>query len=301
MPNALPACLKLFRFPLVFTAMADSMTGAWLASTSTARPAGSSPLYLALASAGLYCFGMAMNDIADRDRDRGTHPNRVLPSGRLTVRQALAISLIVLALSGAAVLAAPAPAVYQRAIVWILIVGAILAYDFFLKFPPVMGLVRALNVILGAITVCPITHLQHLDELWGLLFLGLPGFVYVTALTFVSTLEEGKVSRVLLWGGVAFMILAVFIPPGTLTLFGARPAGAGGWAVAVLLSSWIAWRASGARDRKGVMLLVRDGVAGIIFLNAGFLLSGGALREGLGIAALLLPAAVSVAWFKRLP
>ncbi|HXX95082.1 MAG TPA: hypothetical protein VEN81_15760, partial [Planctomycetota bacterium] len=73
------AFLKLFRFPLVFTAIADSAAGYLVVGRSA-------DLFilalLAVTSAGLYCFGMAMNDIADRDRDREIAPNRVLPSGR---------------------------------------------------------------------------------------------------------------------------------------------------------------------------------------------------------------------------
>ena len=77
--------LKLFRFPLVFTAIADSAAGYLVACGG--RP---DPLVLALlavASSGLYMFGMAGNDLADAERDRALHPERVLPSGRITKRQ----------------------------------------------------------------------------------------------------------------------------------------------------------------------------------------------------------------------
>src|SRR5439155_720032 len=79
----LVAYLKLFRFPLVFTAIADSAAGYLAASFQL--EIGTLTL-LAVSSAGLYFFGMALNDIADRERDKQLAPGRVLPSGRLSLR-----------------------------------------------------------------------------------------------------------------------------------------------------------------------------------------------------------------------
>ncbi|HLY74131.1 MAG TPA: hypothetical protein VKU80_08440, partial [Planctomycetota bacterium] len=100
------AYLKLFRFPLVFTAIADSATGRLLVSCDF-RAAWPTLGLLALASAGLYFFGMSLNDIADRIRDKDIAPGRVLPSGRLGLGAArvacfaaLAASLLGISLVG---------------------------------------------------------------------------------------------------------------------------------------------------------------------------------------------------------
>ena len=69
------AYLRLFRFPLIFTAIADSATGYLLRTSWRGDPDPLTLLLLAVSSAGLYCFGMAMNDIADRHRDREIAPN----------------------------------------------------------------------------------------------------------------------------------------------------------------------------------------------------------------------------------
>jgi hypothetical protein len=74
------------------------------------------------------------------------------------------------------------------------------------------------------------------------------------------------------------------------------------WAdlLAAVLAGWIVRRARGAGEKKGVMLLVRDGVGGIILLDAALLASFDSPVPALGIAALVVPAVISVALFKRL-
>jgi hypothetical protein len=77
---------------LVFTAIADSFTEAILLSASPqAGGIGGQPLnpfrLLAIAamSIGLYGFGMSLNDIIDRRRDRQMNAQRPLPSGRVGI------------------------------------------------------------------------------------------------------------------------------------------------------------------------------------------------------------------------
>ena len=141
--------LKLFRLPLVFTAIADSAAGYLIVNR------GSAELWilglLAAASSGLYFFGMAMNDIADLERDRELAPSRVLPSGRISKANGLLAALIALILSLESVVWLGMTGYFAQVIIpWVLAVGAILAYDFhWLKFPPVMGVVRVSNVLLG--------------------------------------------------------------------------------------------------------------------------------------------------------
>jgi hypothetical protein len=55
-----------------------------------------------------------------------------------------------------------------------------------------------------------------------------------------------------------------------------------------------------ALDAKGVRVLVRDGVAGIILLDATYLLSTRCFGEGFAVLFLVAPALVLVAWFKKL-
>jgi len=324
------AYLKLFRFPLVFTAIADSAAG-YLSGS------GGSPHYgvlalLAICSSGLYFFGMAMNDIADRNRDRELAPTRVLPSGRISLRGACIAAFCCLAISLGALVIIPKVGLLQRLIVWLLAVGAIVGYDFAVKVPPTMGLVRASNLLLGV--MAGMTYWGEFvgEQMVALAFFAVPSFVYVTSLTFVSTLEEGEVKRGRLVVGACGMALAALMAsqwiPLTSDAF-SKPIQAlanpltvsavvsniethfGGWfklsPAALICSStligWIAFRAWRARDRKGVMLLVRDGIGGIILLDAAWLMSeprDNATLHGILLMLLVLPAIVSVALFKRL-
>lgn len=276
---SLVAYLKLFRLPFVFTAVADSAAGYLIASKAAPQPRVLG--LLALASAGLYAFGMAMNDVADRNRDRTLAPGRPLPSGKITLRGAVTASFLVVAIGGVAIkLLEPKPGPTQALFAAAFV--AIMIYDFAIKIPPVMGAIRFFNLLMGAAAA----------GATGAWILGLPSLVYGTSLTFVSTLEDGEGRKGLRWIGVAGMIGAALAPAVVGRPLAFVPAG--------LLAAWLVKRALAAPDKKNVMLLVRDGVAGFILLDAALLASFGRNVEAAAVAALLLPAFGLMAVFRRL-
>ncbi len=289
----LVAYLKLFRFPLVFTAISDSAAG-YLVARKGWSVDWATLLWLALSSSGLYFFGMALNDIADRKRDLELAPGRPIPSGRVTLKGAVAACLLMLVLSGLAQFMSGGRMPEQRFLVWGGAVACIFAYDCFLKLPPVMGLVRALNFELGL--------LAGLEPGYGGLppgicvMLALPSFLYVTSLTIVSTLEDRLSARSRLFTGLLGMIGAAFAP----LLFAGTRSGPGEAWLPLMLGAWLCYRAIGARDRKGVMRLVRDGIGGIIALNAITLVCAVGWIPALGLLLLLIPALIAVEIFKRL-
>jgi len=294
------AVLKLFRFPLVFTAIADSVAGYLLITRGfgSANPLGI--FLIAVASAGLYCFGMAMNDIADLGRDKERFPGRVLPSGRLTVREASRAAIVALVISLVAAAIGPGGSIPVRVVVWAIVAGTIMAYNFFLKLPPVMGTIRAFNFLLGVAASPGARSLRDLGAFSELPHFAAMTFVYVTALTFVSTMEDKKFNKAGVIIGTGVMCIAAAWPTiFSFALTGDRTEAR--WLVLIILVGWLGYRAHKASDRKGVMLLVRDGVGGIILLNAIYLLSSGSHDEGLAVATLVLPAAAAVALFKKLP
>jgi hypothetical protein len=86
--------LQLTRMALVFTAIADSFTTLIILSHSSHGGTPGNPdviltpgryLSVAFMSIGLYGFGMSLNDIIDRRRDRQIASHRPLPSGRVGV------------------------------------------------------------------------------------------------------------------------------------------------------------------------------------------------------------------------
>jgi 4-hydroxybenzoate polyprenyltransferase len=315
----LVAYLKLFRFPLVFTAIADSAAGALIVAGKSG-PTMLTLLLLAGASAGLYFFGMSLNDIADRKRDQEVAPGRVIPSGRLSLRSAILACAGALIVSLACIaLVRETPLVWRLAI-WAMTVVFIVSYNVFLKIPPAMGLVRVGNLVLGMVAAYDFALLEPRQWI-QVLKLGLPEFIYVSALTYVSTLEDGAVGRRRLAVGCGLMVigggLASFILPLAYQLeflttwnpFIVVRYVQVDWRATLLsglLGCWILRRAWKAVDKKGVMLLVRDGVGGIILLDASLLASSAQMFDMYAfyvpflIAALIIPSILSVAIFKKL-
>jgi hypothetical protein len=251
----------------------------------------------------------------------------VLPSGRLSLKAAIIACVVVLIVSALALYFAEygRGTLKQRFVLWGLVVVFIVVYDCLVKVAPVMGLVRASNFLLGVATGAPILmsagdsrviHGPYYFEMWHLALIAAPEFIYVTALTYVSTLEEGVLDRKRLWIGASFMIAAVLVMtywiPITGIIWRSWKWGNAGFElseaktpylailVASFLAQWIFRRAWQARDKKGIMLLVRDGIGGIIVLQVTLLMSLDMVIQGWAVAALLIPAALSVAIFKRL-
>lgn len=107
--------LQLTRMALVFTAVADGLCTLLLAARDEADRAGPGAslaghisagqvLSAVAVSAGLYGFGMSLNDIIDRRRDAQIAAGRPLPSGRvsLTTAHFVCAALMLLALAGGA-------------------------------------------------------------------------------------------------------------------------------------------------------------------------------------------------------
>ena len=108
--------LQLTRMALVFTAIADGLCTVMLSTQREARADGVPfrelmadrwhwAVLAAAVSAGLYGFGMTLNDIIDRRRDSQIAPGRPLPSGRIGVVTAhvicAALGLLALTAGGA--------------------------------------------------------------------------------------------------------------------------------------------------------------------------------------------------------
>src|SRR5262245_39252416 len=91
--HRLLSVLQLTRMALVFTALADSLTALLLWAKWEAGSQAPYGEYLTvwrliavgIISIGLYGFGMSLNDIIDRRRDRQIAAHRPLPSGRIGV------------------------------------------------------------------------------------------------------------------------------------------------------------------------------------------------------------------------
>lgn len=182
--------LSLCRFPAVFTALADPLVGWTL--TTAARPPAALAAWLMLASAGLYLFGMVLNDLHDRAEDALTRPDRVLPSGRLSAAQAgrFAVALVLLGTVSAGLCGAipgSRARVPQMALAAAALLTLIVAYTLIKDRPALallgvvlMGSCRAANVMMGAVAAGATR--DDLPALWPVAAIA----AYVAGLTLFS-------------------------------------------------------------------------------------------------------------------
>lgn len=285
--------LRLIRFPLFVTALADSAAGYLIAIRATADITPQAMLLLAGASAFLYCAGIALNDLADRVRDRALHPARPLPSGAVAPGGAVAVAVLLLA-AGAACAGAIGR---DTAGVAALMILTILLYNFGLKrwrLPgaAAVGLVRAVNMAMGMTAARAFADLNEFDLAWsGILF------VYVALTTLLSTFEEGAAPRAALIAVLAGVAGICCVP--SLAATHLRPESA---ALSAILVAVVAARAVVLFRRPvaaEISTTVGVLVLGIVPLDASILLGLGMAPSSLAVMS-LLPVAMLAGWsFRR--
>src|SRR5262245_20179684 len=186
--NALAPYARLVRLPNLPTALADVTLAALAVGALPARWVGF--LLLLASSSCLYMAGMVLNDVFDAEEDRRERPDRPIPSGQVSAREAALLGIVLLVF-GVLFASAAGWALVQlgQATSWVrpplmaaLLVVSILAYDGGMKHsvlgPTVMGLCRFLNVMLG-VTIAgsfawPVS--QHLATVVGLYIAGVTTF-----------------------------------------------------------------------------------------------------------------------------
>lgn len=285
--------LRLVRLPNVFTALADIAAGAAIVRATFHGADHSRCLLLAAASSALYLAGMALNDVADRDEDARVRPRRPIPSGEVSVRSAIVCGiLLMLAALAAAVAVDPVALGYAG-----MLAAAILGYDFAAKHfrllgPAVLGLCRYLNVSLG-MAAHPSFGGNMADPgfFWTFHAPALAVGIYAAGLTAFSAQEEsGK--------RLGAIVLGWMLAGGGLLLAGCSAPQLWIWIPLVPLVAVLAWdtrRLTKEGSPLAARTLVKHGVMGICFLDAGLIVGFGGRNDwklALGVAALLLPGAV---------
>jgi hypothetical protein len=201
--------LRLVRLPNHATAVADVLAGYLIVAGLRVLDWPPVACWLAIsASVCFYAAGMVLNDVCDVELDRVERPERPLPSGAISVRQA--------ALVGSGLLAAGSAAACATAIAarspWPALVGAALTaavwlYDRHAKptlaGPFVMGACRGLNWLLGMTAAG-----GAIGSLWTIP-LGMA--LYVAGITLYARDEAGRSRVATLLGGLAVMGLGLVI------------------------------------------------------------------------------------------
>jgi len=166
--------LQLTRMALVFTALADSGCAMLLSAHFDALSNGHSlwkQLYvircigLMMISIGLYGFGMSLNDIIDRRRDRQISPTRPLPSGSIGLATAHVVCtlLVMIALLGAELYSNVGNGSRISLVLTVLTMALIAFYDFAARyFVPVgllsLGFIRFFHAMIAEPTMPVVWH-----------------------------------------------------------------------------------------------------------------------------------------------
>jgi 4-hydroxybenzoate polyprenyltransferase len=198
--------LQLTRMALVFTAISNSLctlliwtqwqTGSWRTLLSEPERI----LAVVMISAGLYGFGMSLNDIIDRRRDAQIAAHRPLPSGRVGVITAHVICILL------GLMALVAGAYYAhvtvggwRSLALVILTGLLIAfYDFAGKYLVAMGLV-SLGLIRFAHACIPA---PQLTMLWHPLLL-LNHVAIISAVAYRWEEKRPALGRIHWWGVAA--------------------------------------------------------------------------------------------------
>lgn len=204
--------IRLTRPANLVTAVADILAGialsGWLSSAPGPALAGWQPLLLLVAcTLGLYGGGVMFNDVFDRELDRVERPERPIPSGLVSARQASAVAaFLLLAAIALAALVHPGQPLSVTTLLAAATALAALVYDKWGKHqsllgPINMGLCRGLNLLLG-ISIVP----AMVGQLW---WLALVPVVYIAAITMISRGEVHGGRSVILWFAALLYLLVM--------------------------------------------------------------------------------------------
>ena len=195
--------LQLARIPAVFTALSNILAAFFISGADVALL----PQLIALlvASASLYSAGMVLNDCFDYAEDARERPGRPLPSGRISRRKAWIVGFALLLIG----IIAGFQAGRLSGLIALGIAALVLLYDGLAKHyvsgSVVMGGCRYLNWLLGL-------SVAGWQVAW--FWVGLPIFIYIASVTWLSRQETQASDPNTVWGcglGIALSSIMMLI------------------------------------------------------------------------------------------
>lgn len=280
--------LRLTRPANIVTAISDILAGAAIAGYAGGMSELFSVLLLTIATIGLYGGGVVFNDVFDADLDRIERPERPIPSGLITEKEAsvLGSALLIIGIAAAFALSA-----YPAGSIALAIAVAALFYDkwgkhYFFFGPLNMGLCRGLNLLLG-MSLVP-------EVLFRYGYLAVIPIIYIAAITMISRGEVhgGKSKTILL---AAFLYLLVIVSILYVSIVNGNSAYALFFLVilAILIYPPLI-RAFREPVGKNIGRAVKAGVLALIIMNASWAAAFGAIYLAL-VMVLLLPVSILLA------
>jgi UbiA prenyltransferase family len=161
-------------------------------------------IFLCMASIALYGGGVVFNDVFDADLDAIERPERAIPSGKVSLKNAIILGLILLSIG---IFSAFCHSILSGEIA-IIIAFAALFYDKYAKHnklfgPLVMGICRGANLLLG-LSIIP----QLMHEHWWICLIPI---LYIAAITLISQSEVHGGNRwSLIFAGFIYIIVIFF-------------------------------------------------------------------------------------------
>ena len=278
------SCLVLTRPANIITAIADILAGVAIAGLTVSQLSHSFIFDLGLlvvSTIGLYGGGIVFNDVFDAEADAKERPERPIPSGKVNVKQAttLGIVLLLIGIISASFVSA------SSAVIAISIVICALVYDKYAKHyqffgPLMMGLCRAGNLLLGISIIS-----SSLIIFWPMGFLPL---IFIAAITLTSQGETIGNNKLAVF--IAFMmdmlVVVILIYLGTKNILNL-------WTLLPFLGLWMIlnFQAKGKaflhNQPQNIMRAVKMGVISLIPLNASYAAGFGDWIFGLCVLSLL--------------
>ncbi|MEJ5963591.1 UbiA-like protein EboC [Pedobacter immunditicola] len=203
--------IRLMRPANVVTAVADvlagiAISGYYLGSADVLFSTNVlSVIFICISTVGLYSGGIIFNDVFDADLDKIERPERPIPSGLITVREASLFGAIFFVIG----VVAAAFCSFVSFILSISIVIACLTYNKWAKHdkllgPLNMGLCRGLNLLLGVSILPP-----QLQAWW---FVAIIPIIYIASITMISRGEvHGGSKKSLYLAAFLYVIVIAFV------------------------------------------------------------------------------------------
>ena len=265
----------------IVTSVADVLAGIAISGYFLSVDQEFLPVFLlCLSTIGLYGGGIVFNDVFDADLDRIERPERAIPSGAISKKEATLLGIVLL---GIGFLAAFAFSLRSGIIAFLILVFA-LVYNKFSKHhaflgPLNMGVCRGMNLLLGVSIVSL--------SLQSLYLLGLIPLIYIFSITMISQGEvHGSSKKKLYFGAFLYEIVigailyAAFLQQ---NIFYA--------ALFVVLFAWMIFKPLFAAIKdpvgKNIGKAVKAGVISLILMDAAWAAAYGQIFFAMLIAMLL--------------
>lgn len=282
--NEIIGILHLMRPANMVTSVADVLAGiaisgffaVWVLDVSHLLPV----VLLCISTAGLYGGGVVFNDVFDADLDRIERPERAIPSGVVSLRQAalaggllLLLGIILAFLVG-----------FTAGLLALAISIAALVYNKWGKHqsflgPVNMGLCRGLNLLMG-ISILP-------DRLHSLWYMAIVPIIYIGSITMISRGEVHGSNRKPLYTAAGLYALVILFILYFSFIKGSLPFAS----LFLALFAWMIYKplfqAVSEPSGKNIGKAVKAGVIALIVMNAAWAAAAGALYAALIIIFLL--------------